>query len=255
MSRIRDFLREKAVTLVLLACVAAAIGVGVWAVRTVRDQLQQDLEGIDGVTGAEDYPGLENELGGEDEWQLEPGLDVANSMSGVAKPTATPAPSKKPSTSQSGSGSQSASSGTSPAPAASAAPQTPAYTSPVSGRIIQSYSGDELVYNETLGDWRTHNGTDYACAAGESVFAPVSGTVTAVSTGGNWGGVVEITAADGAVWRVCGVTSTVKTGDKLTTGRQIGTADTVDAESLLGDHVHLEISQDGKYRNPSDYIQ
>ena len=93
------------------------------------------------------------------------------------------------------------------------------------------------------------------CAAGESVFAPAAGTVTKTTAAGNWGGVVEITAADGMVWRVCGVSGiTVKPGDKLNTGNQIGTAGTVDAESLLGDHIHLEIEKDGTYHNPADYL-
>ena len=48
------------------------------------------------------------------------------------------------------------------APAASSA--APASTQPFSGRVLNAYSGDELVYSKTLGDWRTHNGVDYACA-------------------------------------------------------------------------------------------
>ena len=252
MDKIRDFMRDKAVLLVLLACVACAVGVGVWAVRTVQDQLRQGTEEID---GAEDYPGIDGELGGDDEWTVQPGLDVAGNVSGVPKPTAAPSPAAKPSASPSPSGSGSASSGGSAPPAASAVPQTPAYTSPVSGRMVQAYSGDELVYNQTLGDWRTHNGADYLCEAGESVFAPAAGTVTRTTAAGNWGGVVEITAADGTVWRVCGVTDiTVKQGDKLNTGNQIGAAGTVAAESLLGDHIHLEIEKDGAYRNPADYL-
>ena len=253
MDKIRDFMRDKAVLLVLLACVAGCVGVGVWAVRTVHDQLQQ--QGTEEIGGVEDYPGVDGELGGDDEWTVQPGLDVAGNVSGVPKPTAAPSPAAKPSASPSPSGSGSASSGGSAQPAASAAPQTPAYTSPVSGRMVQAYSGDELVYNQTLGDWRTHNGADYLCAAGESVFAPAAGTVTKTTAAGNWGGVVEITAADGMVWRVCGVSGiTVKPGDKLNTGNQIGTAGTVDAESLLGDHIHLEIEKDGTYHNPADYL-
>lgn len=254
MSKLRDFMRDKAVLLVLLACVVCAVGVGVWAVRTVRGQLQQDLNGVDEISGAEDYPGNDDALGGEDEWTVQPGLDVAGNVSGVPKPTTAPVPSAKPSAQPSGSGSSSASSDKSALPAVSAAPQTPAYASPVSGRLVQEYSGDELVYNPTLGDWRTHNGADYLCSAGETVFAPTAGTVTKVETGGNWGGVVELTAADGTVWRVCGVAATVKQGDKLNTGNQIGTAGTVPAESMMDDHIHLEVKKDGKYLDPSDCL-
>ena len=47
---------------------------------------------------------------------------------------------------------------------------------------MNAYSGDELVYSSTLGDWRTHNGVDYACAQDAQVCAPAAGKVTAVDT-------------------------------------------------------------------------
>ena len=255
MNKIRDFMRDRGLLLVLLACAACAVGVGVWAVRTLRGQMQQELDGRNGKAGVEEYPGIEAAPGGEDEWVVQPGLDVAGNVSGVPKPTATPVPSAKPSARPSGSGSGSASGGGSGSPAALPAPQTPACTSPVSGRLVQRFSGDELVYNQTLGDWRTHNGADYACSEGETVYAPVSGTVVRVTTGGNWGGVVEIAAADDTLWRVCGVdAATVAEGAKVTTGSQIGTAGTVPAESLLGSHIHLEIEQDGVCRDPASFL-
>ena len=43
MEHIRNFLRGKGFALALLACVAAAAAVGVWAVRTVRDLMAEDL--------------------------------------------------------------------------------------------------------------------------------------------------------------------------------------------------------------------
>ena len=39
-------------------------------------------------------------------------------------------------------------------------------TLPVSGAAITPFSGDMLVKNETLGDWRTHNGIDISAATG-----------------------------------------------------------------------------------------
>ena len=57
---------------------------------------------------------------------------------------------------------------------------------------MNAYSGDELVYSSTLGDWRTHNGVDYACAQDAQVCAPAAGKVTAVDTDSRWGSVVCI---------------------------------------------------------------
>lgn len=40
------------------------------------------------------------------------------------------------------------------------------------GKVSQAFSGNTLVYNPTLGDWRTHNGTDYTA---EQVTAVAAG--------------------------------------------------------------------------------
>ena len=63
---------------------------------------------------------------------------------------------------------------------------------------MNAYSGDELVYSSTLGDWRTHNGVDYACAQDAQVCAPAAGKVTAVDTDSRWGSVVCIEDSAGA---------------------------------------------------------
>ena len=67
--------------------------------------------------------------------------------------------------------------------------------------MLNAYSGDELVYSKTLGDWRTHNGVDYACAEGSAVSAPCSGKVTETGTDGRWSSVVTLEDASGRLWR------------------------------------------------------
>ena len=44
MEQIKKFLHGKGFALVLAACLLAAAAAGVWAVRTVRDELRQSLE-------------------------------------------------------------------------------------------------------------------------------------------------------------------------------------------------------------------
>ena len=46
MEQIRKFLRDKGFALALLACLVAAAAAGVWAVRTVRDELKENLDGL-----------------------------------------------------------------------------------------------------------------------------------------------------------------------------------------------------------------
>ena len=251
MEQIRKFLRDKGFALALLACLVAAAAAGVWAVRTVRDELKKSY---DDLTTPQEEPAPEPQLTldpqEDDVWQ-QPVTDAAESAANVPKP----ASSASSSGAQSGSGlvhEPSALQGAS-SPASSSA--APASTQPVSGRVLNAYSGDELVYNKTLGDWRTHNGADYAAPAGESVYPAKAGKVDSVTEDALWGYVVEITDKNGVTWRYCGLTDTeVKAGDSVTTATSIGKAGSVPAEASGEAHLHLECIKDGAYLDPEGLL-
>ena len=262
MEQIRKFLQGKGFALVLAACLLAAAAAGVWAVQTVRGELQKNLDGLrDPASSARTAPGIDEGLDlttpdEEDstEWQ-QPTAPAANSVANVPKASSSTAPSGGAGGS---SGASSGSAGvhepsalqTESAPASSSA--APASTRPVSGRILNAYSGDELVYNKTLGDWRTHNGVDYACAEGSEVSAPCSGKVTETGTDGRWSSVVTLEDASGRLWRVCGVNSpAVKPGDTVTAGQKLGTVGTISCECAEEAHIHLEVLQNGQYLDPA----
>ena len=146
-----------------------------------------------------------------------------------------------------------------PAPAASQAPKAtaapPAQTVTKAGiwdaKPLAAFSGNELVYSATLGDWRTHNGADYAAPAGESVTAAKAGKVVSVSEDALWGGVVEVEDANGVTWRYCGVAApAVKAGDSVTAAAALGTAGSIPAETSGDAHIHLECVKDGAYLDP-----
>ena len=251
MEQIKKFLRSRGFTLALLACLVAAAAAGVWAVRTVRDELKKSY---DDLTTPQEEPAPEPQLTldpqEDDVWQ-QPVTDAAESAANVPKP----ASSASSSGAQSGSGlvhEPSALQGAS-SPASSSA--APASTQPVSGRVLNAYSGDELVYNKTLGDWRTHNGADYAAPAGESVYPAKAGKVDSVTEDALWGYVVEITDKNGVTWRYCGLTDTeVKAGDSVTTATAIGKAGSVPAEASGEAHLHLECIKDGAYLDPEGLL-
>ena len=117
----------------------------------------------------------------------------------MPKPTTTPAATEKPSATPAPAAAQ--------APKATAAPPAQTVTKPGiwDAKPLAAFSGNELVYSATLGDWRTHNGADYAAPAGESVTAAKAGKVVSVSEDALWGGVVEVEDANGVTWRYCGV--------------------------------------------------
>ena len=257
MEQFRKFLRDKAFALVLTACLLAAAAAGVWAVRTVRNELKQNLDAVRSPSstapgideGINTSPGVAGEE--EAEWQQQ-NAPAANSVANVPKADSSSGGAASSSGAQSGSGSVREPSAlqTESLPASSSA--APASTQPVSGRVLNSYSGDELVYSKTLGDWRTHNGVDYACAEGSAVSAPCSGKVTETGTDGRWSSVVTQEDASGRLWRVCGVNSpAVKPGDTVTAGQKLGTVGTISCECAEEAHIHLEVLQNGQYLDPA----
>ena len=262
MEQLKRFLRDKGFALALLACLVAAAAAGVWAVRTVRDELKENLDGLNEPDSTSTLPGIDEDLTiipeeEYPEWQ-QPTTPAANSVSNVPKAasSASRSASSASSAPQAGSGSvrePSALQGAS-SPASSSA--APASTQPVSGRVLNGYSGDELVYNKTLGDWRTHNGIDYACAKDAVVQSPTAGTVVLAGSDGSWGPTVAIKDSAGRVWRLCGVASpAVKEGETVSAGQTLGKVGSVSCECAEESHIHLEVKQDDSYLDPVKLMQ
>ena len=260
MEQFRKFLRDKAFALVLTACLLAAAAAGVWAVHTVRKELKKDLDAVRSPSstapgideGIRTSPGLAGEEDAEWQQQTAP---AANSVANVPEARSSSGGAASSSGAQSGSGlvhEPSALQGAS-SPASSSA--APASTQPVSGRVLNAYSGDELVYSSTLGDWRTHNGVDYACAQDAQVCAPAAGKVTAVDTDSRWGSVVCIEDSAGHLWRVCGTAGpTVQTGDEVSVGQILGRAGSIPNECAEETHIHLEVLQGEQYLDPAKLL-
>ncbi|MBR5521475.1 MAG: peptidoglycan DD-metalloendopeptidase family protein [Oscillospiraceae bacterium] len=131
------------------------------------------------------------------------------------------------------------------------APRDEKFRMPVNGKIYAAYSGDELVYNRTLDDWRTHNGIDITARHGDTVQAGTAGTVVSVTDDGMMGKVVEINHGDYTV-RYCGLAEKVfvRAGDNVSTGQSIGTVGEITMEVAEESHIHLEVIRDGSYINP-----
>ena len=249
MEQIKKFLHGKGFALLLTASLLAAAAAGVWAVRALRAELQKSLDGLNAPgTTQQTTPETEPDWDAQEDttWQ-QPVTDVANSKTDVPQQT----PSGASSGAQSGSGSlrePSALQGAS-SPASSSA--APASTQPVSGKVLNGYSGDELVYNKTLGDWRTHNGIDIRAEAGEAVRAASDGTVTAVRNDPMWGNVVEVTSGE-YVMTYAGLSADilVKMDQSIRAGEQLGSVGEVPCELSMEPHLHFDVRSNGEYVDP-----
>ena len=136
-----------------------------------------------------------------------------------------------------------------PTPTPQPTPYSPTFLMPVEGNIVTEFNTDELVWNETLGQWHLHNGIDIAAGSGTVVAASESGTVSAAYVDDLYGNVIEITHEDGWLTRYCGVETLqlVENGMSVQRGSIISAVgNTALIESAIGAHVHFEAIHNGE---------
>lgn len=128
---------------------------------------------------------------------------------------------------------------------------------PVNGTVQRDYSVTALAYDETMRDWRTHDGLDFAAEAGEKVYAVTSGTVTEVFFDDRYGTTVTIDHGNGLVCCYAGLQEipTVYVGDTVHAGDTIGAVGlTNHCESAQGAHLHLSATQNGQSVSPMEFL-
>ena len=129
--------------------------------------------------------------------------------------------------------------------------------SPLVGEEVAAFSVDELKYNETLGDWRTHDGVDIAAEVGTQVLAACSGTVTQVIDDDLMGTSVTI-AHDGGyetVYSNLQSVPTVSEGQEVSAGEVIGSVGcTSIAEFAVPAHLHFAVTKDGVPCDPKEFL-
>ena len=140
-------------------------------------------------------------------------------------------------------------------PVVAEAPQL--VVSPLSGKVVTAFSVDHLVYSETMGDWRTHDGIDISAQAGTKVLAASAGTVLAVEDDALMGTTVTLRHSGGyqTTYACLQATPAVEQGDTVTAGQVIGAVGTTAAaESAQGPHLHFSVTKDGDAMDPEEYL-
>ena len=130
-------------------------------------------------------------------------------------------------------------------------------TSPLAGETVTVFSIDQLVYDTTMGDWRTHDGIDIQAAAGEPVAAAADGVVLSVEEDGRLGTVVTIDHQNGYVTTYASLQPEVQVvaGDAVDAGMTIGTVgNTSLTEAALGAHLHFSVAKDGEIVDPGQSL-
>ncbi len=232
-SRLATFFRSKGLYLILAGCVLTAALASWSAIDGMRTRLETQQPSISAEGGGNqwDVP-VVNEQPDVEVTETLPGSSALPNVDSSALPSTEPAVELNEQDEL-------------------AALQQPFFALPVAGEIANAYSGNELVYNATLADWRTHNGTDIYAVEGAAVAAAAAGTITKVYNDALWGTVIEQTSGE-LTLRYAGLNKdvAVKVGDTVDLGQTIGRVGLVPAEESIGPHIHFEVIGTTGYKNP-----
>ena len=124
---------------------------------------------------------------------------------------------------------------------------------PVSGAVELTHSLDRLIFDHTMGDWRTHAGIDIAANLGEPVIAIAAGVVERIFTDDLLGRVVLINHGNGlrSLYANLMENPVVEEGKWINMGTPIGAVgNTALAKSGSVHLLHLEMFQDGEQIDP-----
>ncbi len=133
----------------------------------------------------------------------------------------------------------------------------PTFAMPVTGSIIGNYSQGELVKNETLGDWRTHDGIDIKADSDTIVKAAAAGVVSDIYDDAIFGSCVVVTHEAGyeTHYYSLGPNLSVSLDEEIETGRAIGSVSSSAAgEEHLPPHLHFGMKKDGVWIDPLSVI-
>ena len=131
------------------------------------------------------------------------------------------------------------------------------YKIPLSGELQKEFSVEELLWDETMQDWRTHTGIDIGAETGSEVDTAAPGTVIDAYKDEMYGFVVKVQHDDGNITVYKNLEkSVVSKGNILDDGQMIGTVGNSGSfEMAQKPHLHFEIISEEKYKNPMEYIK
>lgn len=127
-------------------------------------------------------------------------------------------------------------------------------TAPIeNGKIQKIFSPQNPVQSITTSDWRTHNGIDITASEGTPVRAITSGTVKSITNDTLLGNIICINHIGGYTAYYCGLSDTpvVSEGNTVSTGDTIGYVASVPCEMLDESHLHLAVTLENEYIDPS----
>ena len=131
-----------------------------------------------------------------------------------------------------------------PEPTPAPTPEPFALARPVPGEVLRPYDRENLVWSETLRQWQTHDGVDFAAELGETVAAAEAGEISAAYRDPLLGFVIEIRHENGWITRYASLSTLnyVSVGQTVRKGETISAVGAAcAAEAEMGSHLHFEL--------------
>lgn len=129
---------------------------------------------------------------------------------------------------------------------------------PISGEVLKPFSTENLLYSNTLGDWRAHSGIDIKAEIGTKVSAAGNGVVESIAHRDDMGITITIDHKNGLKSIYCNLSSDsmVYEGQEVAEGDIIsGVGDTALFETGDVGHLHFEILEDGQPVDPAVWLK
>lgn len=248
--KIGDFLAGKGFYVVLFVC-TAVIGISAWILLSTGSQIgTPDTDSI----ASSSQNGQEVMVSANVNAGDIPLLDAMGQSPVVSpKPTATAKPSPSPSPNKT----ENQATSEDDSHSAPVMAEQLTFVWPIVGDVGVMYSVEELIYNKTMADWRTHDGIDINGAIGTKVMAVADGTVTDVYNDDLIGTTVVIDHGDGlkSIYANLAQTPVVKQGDKVAMGAVIGAVgDTALGETCEVAHLHFAMTKSDDPVDPFNYL-
>lgn len=121
----------------------------------------------------------------------------------------------------------------------------------VNGKRISSLYGYRI--HPITGRRRFHEGLDIAAAYGNAVYAYTDGRIEEAGWNGGYGNSILVNHGNGLKTRYAHLSKVyVRVGQKVQTGDKIGAVGS--SGNSTGPHLHFEVIQHGRTKNPLNYI-
>lgn len=134
------------------------------------------------------------------------------------------------------------------------------FARPVEGYVAKGFDKDTLVYSLTMNDYRVHLGIDVLASIGDSVSAFADGSILYVYDDPMNGKAITIDHGDGLLSHYFNLSEEIPDGiyegALVHCGQTIAAVgDTTLIELSDENHMHFELTLNGEYINPLDYVE